>query len=149
MASVLYAGFAFTIGAGLAAQAAINSGLRQYVGGPVIAATVSFAVGLIFLVVVAVVVAAVSGTTPLKLAEAPWWAWTGGVIGAIYIVASIVLTPKIGVGVVIAVAVAGQLVGALLIDQFGMFGLPTRQISPLRAIGVALLVSGAVLIRFF
>ncbi len=149
MASVLYAGFAFTVGAGLAAQAAINSGLRQYVGGPVIAAAVSFGVGLLFLVVVAVIVAAVSGTEPLQLAAAPWWAWTGGVIGAVYIVTSVVLTPRIGVGVLIAFAVAGQLIGALLIDQFGMFGLPGRQISPLRAIGVALLISGAVLIRFF
>jgi transporter family-2 protein len=85
----------------------------------------------------------------LQLAEAPWWAWTGGVIGAIYIVATIVLIPRVGVGVVIALAVAGQRVGALLIDQFGLFGLPVRQISPLRAVGVALLVSGAVLVRFF
>jgi transporter family-2 protein len=149
MTNVLHAGFAFVVGAGLAAQAAINTGLRQYVGGPVIAAAVSFLVGLLFLVVVAVAVGAVSGTSPLQLAEAPWWAWTGGVIGAIYIVATIVLIPRVGVGVVIALAVAGQLVGALLIDQFGLFGLPVRQISPLRAVGVALPTSGAVLVRFF
>lgn len=149
MSSVLYAGFAFVVGAGLAAQAAINTGLRAYVGGPVIAAAVSFLVGLVFLVVVAVIVAAVGGTSPLRLTAAPWWAWVGGVIGAIYIVATILLTPRVGVGVVIALAVAGQLVGALIIDQFGLFGLPARQISPLRAIGVALLVSGAVLVRFF
>ncbi len=149
MSSVLYAGFAFVVGAGLAAQAAINTGLRQYVGGPVIAAAVSFLVGLVFLVVVAVIAGAVTGTTPLRLASAPWWAWIGGVIGAVYIVATILLTPRVGVGVVIALAVAGQLVGALLIDQFGLFGLAVRQLSPLRALGVALLICGAVLVRFF
>jgi transporter family-2 protein len=149
VSSVLYAGFAFVVGAGLAAQAAVNTGLREYVGGPVIAAAVSFLVGLIFLLVVALIAGAASGVSPLRLAAAPWWAWVGGVIGAIYILASIVLTPKVGVGVVISLAVAGQLVGALIIDQFGLFGLPAHQLSPLRAVGVALLICGAVLVRFF
>lgn len=149
MSGVLYAGFAFIVGVGLAAQAAINTSLREFVGGPVIAAAISFLVGLVFLVVMAAVVGATTGVEPLRVGAAPWWAWVGGVIGGAYIVVSIVLTPKVGVGVVIALAVAGQLVGALLIDQFGLFGLPARQLSPLRALGVVFLICGAALVRFF
>jgi uncharacterized membrane protein YdcZ (DUF606 family) len=37
----------------------------------------------------------------------------------------------------------------VLIDQFGWLSFPQQQASPLRLLGVALLISGALLVRLF
>jgi transporter family-2 protein len=37
----------------------------------------------------------------------------------------------------------------VLIDRFGWIGFPQRELSPLRLVGVALLVAGALLVRIF
>jgi bacterial/archaeal transporter family-2 protein len=67
--------------------------------------------------------------------------------GAIYIAVSIFLLPRFGAATVIGLIVAGQMLGSLAFDQFGLFGLQTHPISPLRALGAAFLVAGVVLVR--
>jgi uncharacterized membrane protein YdcZ (DUF606 family) len=37
----------------------------------------------------------------------------------------------------------------VLIDRFGWLNFPQHQVSPLRLLGIALLVSGALLVRLF
>ena len=44
---------------------------------------------------------------------------------------------------------AAQLVMGVLIDRFGLIGFPERGLSPLRLVGVVLLVGGALLVRLF
>src|SRR5262249_52955256 len=77
----------------------------------------------------------------------PWWAWSGGVFGAIFIALSIVTIPKWGAAAYLALLVTGQMVAALAIDHFGWLGIPQRPIDLPRLLGVALLVGGVVLIR--
>jgi transporter family-2 protein len=36
----------------------------------------------------------------------------------------------------------GQLAGAVILDHYGLFGLPVRSITPSRIVGVLLLLSG-------
>ncbi|MNY63663.1 hypothetical protein D3C86_2006570 [compost metagenome] len=47
-----------------------------------------------------------------------------------------------------ALALAGQVVGSLLLDHFGWFGLVERPVSLSKVFGVVLLVAGVVLIQF-
>ena len=68
------------LAAGMAAptQFAINSQLRQVVGGPVLAAALSFLVGTVILfATTAVVRRSVPELGPIM--NAPWWMWLGGV----------------------------------------------------------------------
>jgi transporter family-2 protein len=74
--------------------------------------------------------------------------WTGGIFGAIYIGISILLIPRLGAVTVIALLVAGQMIGSLAFDHFGLFGLPVHHVTVPRAVGAALLLTGAVLVRF-
>jgi transporter family-2 protein len=46
-----------------------------------------------------------------------------------------------------ALSVAGQLIGGLLLDRVGFMGMAVREISLGRIAGALLLVSGAVMIR--
>ena len=56
---------------------------------------------------------------------------------------------RIGAAPFFGILVAAQLVMGVLIDRFGLIGFPERGLSPLRLVGVALLVGGALLVRLF
>jgi transporter family-2 protein len=146
--NTLYALFAVAGGVVLAVQPGVNAQLAVWVGDPFRAAFVSFLVGTAALFVVSLLV--LKPAPPLaRLGEAPWWIWTGGFLGALFVLASIVVAPKLGVAVFLAIAVAGQTVTALVIDHFGWLGFDERAISPGRVLGVLLLVAGVVLVRIF
>jgi bacterial/archaeal transporter family-2 protein len=74
--------------------------------------------------------------------------WTGGIFGAAYIAISILMLPKLGATTTIAFIVAGQLIGAILFDHFGLLlGVPVHPFSTARLIGAGMLILGAILAR--
>ncbi|MGH9647341.1 MAG: DMT family transporter, partial [Bryobacteraceae bacterium] len=58
------------------------------------------------------------------------------------------LLPRLGAATVIALIVAGQMIGSLAFDHFGLLGVPVHPANMVRLTGAALLVAGAILIRF-
>jgi transporter family-2 protein len=76
-----------------------------------------------------------------------WISWSGGLFGAIYTGISILLIPRLGAAMVIALIVAGQMIGSLAFDHFGVLGVPVHSLSLSRVVGAAPLVFGVVLIR--
>ncbi len=79
--------------------------------------------------------------------EAPWWVWTGGLLGAVFVVTTAALAPTLGAATLLSIAVAGQMTFALLLDHYGLVGFTVRPLSPWRIVGAALVVAGVVLIR--
>ena len=140
-------GMVLLIGGALTAQAALNARLGERVGHPLTASVISFAVGLAALLVAAVV-ARVPMPSTTTLASAPWPLWIGGVFGATFIAASVVLVPRVGPGLFFALVIAGQLAAALLIEHFGWLGIDRQPISVVRVAGAALLLLGTALIRW-
>ncbi|HEY8714285.1 MAG TPA: DMT family transporter, partial [Candidatus Acidoferrum sp.] len=67
--------------------------------------------------------------------------------GAIYIAISILLVPRLGAAIVIGLIVAGQMLGSLAFDHFGLLGIPVHPASFPRLVGAALLITGVILIR--
>jgi transporter family-2 protein len=143
----LYILTAVVTGAGLAAQALINSRLRDVLGGAIWAAIGQFVVGLALLVVLALATRQPSATFE-TVPRAPWWIWTGGAFGAAFIVVSILLTPRMGTALTVASITVGQLLAALVFDHTGWLGAPVIKMSPLRLAGAALLCAGIVLLRW-
>jgi bacterial/archaeal transporter family-2 protein len=133
-------------GMAIALQALINARLQQSAGNPVLAATISFAVGLVGLLLVLAPTSMARTHTSL-LSQAPWWAWTGGLLGAFYIVLTILLIPRIGAAALISSAVLGQMVFSLVADHYGFLGTQVRTASLPRLLGAALLLAGVFLIR--
>lgn len=144
----LYLLFAFAGGAALPFQAGINAQLATWLGSPVRAAFVSFAVGTLVLLAASALV-----FKPLpswgRIGDAPWWVWIGGALGAFYVAASIVSGPKLGAAQLIALVVAGQALVSLFIDQFGLVGFEQKNISVGRLVGMVLVGAGVALVRFF
>jgi transporter family-2 protein len=72
----------------------------------------------------------------------PWWAWTGGILGAGYITTAVVVAPRVGALALMALVIAGQLLAALVLDHFGLLGLRKIPITSSRLAGAALLLLG-------
>lgn len=129
----------------IAVQAPTNALLGKASGSPIIAAFISFVVGALALGLVA-------GVTSGKLCgpglrQVPWYAWIGGFYGAFFVAVAAFAAPRLGVGVLLTAAVAGQLAAALVLDHYGLLGLTRHPVTVTRAAGFILVVVGAVLVR--
>lgn len=134
-------------GAATALQAPTNAKMMGAVGSPVNAAFVSFAVGTAALGILALVLQ----TRPDMAASRalPWYAWVGGLYGAIFVVAAAWGVPRLGVATTIILMVAGQLLLSVLLDHFGAMGMPKQPISWGRVAGVLMVVGGVLMVRRF
>jgi transporter family-2 protein len=81
------------------------------------------------------------------LAAAPPNVYLGGVIASVYIVAIIMVSPKLGVGLTTALILFGQLVMALILDHVGAFGNPQISINAWRVGGVLMMLGGILAIK--
>ena len=129
-------------------QTAVNSKLAAGVGGPVLATCISFAAGLM-----ALVVALLFSTRNLPNWDSlrhipPWLFAAGGLLGATYLALNVFLVPRIGTGAMMGLAVAGQMFSALTIDSVGLFGVAARDLSSGRILGAAMVAIGAIMVRF-
>jgi transporter family-2 protein len=81
------------------------------------------------------------------LRQVPWYAWLGGFYGAFFVAVAAFGAPRVGMGVLLTAAVAGQLAAALVLDHYGLFGLDRHPVNITRAAGLVLVLLGAVLVR--
>ena len=137
---------AVAAGAMLPLQAAINARLARLVGSPLWAAGIS---GLVLTAALALVagVALRAGPRVEGLGGAPWWVWTGGLCGAVVLSATTATAPRLGTAGMIALVMAGQVLCSLLLDHYGVLGLPILPVSAKRLAAAALLLAGAALMR--
>ncbi|MBV8744866.1 MAG: DMT family transporter [Xanthobacteraceae bacterium] len=127
-------------------QQAVNANLRSEIGSPWLAGLVSYAGGTFAMLIMAVVLQERLPST-IMLGRSSWLSWSGGIFGTVYIAISIIMLPRLGAATVIALIVAGQMLGSLAFDHFGFLGVPIHQLTNVRVIGAVLLVIGAALTR--
>jgi bacterial/archaeal transporter family-2 protein len=128
----------------IALQAPINSMLGKSVG-TFAAASVSFIVGTVALVVITLLVGGGFGDIG-EARHLSWYYLMGGVLGAVYVTTALVAVRELGAGGVTAATIAGQLTLSLVIDQLGVLGVDERTITWDRVLGVLLLAVGTLLI---
>ena len=128
----------------IAMQAPINSILGKSVG-TFAAASVSFIVGTIALVLITVLVGGGFGDVG-EARHLSWYYLLGGVLGAVYVTTALVAVRSLGAGGVTAATISGQLTLSLVIDQLGVLGVDKQPITWERVLGVLLLGVGTFLI---
>jgi transporter family-2 protein len=135
----------FIAGGLVALQAPTNASLSRAGGSPVLAALISFSVGTAALLAVW----AASGHRPAaaSFTGLPWYAWLGGLYGAVFVAIAAFAAPRIGLASLITIGIAGQIAMALLLDHFGALGLPREPINLGRIGGALLVLVGVVLVR--
>ncbi len=129
-------------------QATVNSKLAGFVGSPISAAFISFAVGTVALFVY-MILTGVPLSNMAAAKDAPLVVWIGGFLGAFFVSVMATVVPRIGVALAFSLAIGGQMLVTLLIDHFGWLGVPEKPINLTRVLGAALITVGVILIRKF
>jgi transporter family-2 protein len=138
--------FVVAAGVSVALQQVLNANLRAQIGSPWWAGAVSYLVGLIVMLAVAIPSSRPSIGGNL-LGSGAWFNWMGGFFGAVFIAVVILMIPRLGAATTLALIVVGQMAGALVFDHFGLFGVQPHPVSLIRVAGVACLILGVVLVR--
>ena len=137
-------GLAVLIGAMLPLQGLINAKLGTQVGGPIVAAFVSFLIGTIVLGIYLIVARERIGLT--GIGALPMWIWMGGLLGAFYVAVVTLLMPRLGAAPVMCLVIFGQVTAALLLDRFGVLQSAPRSVDAVRIAGALLVLTGAILV---
>lgn len=136
---------ALAVGIVVSFQPPMNGMLAKSVGSAYGAAAVS--IGIAFASILLLILVAGHGEISRRtLGSVPWWVYLSGTIGAAFVAAGAAIAPVTGGLVFFICIVAGQLIGSMLVDHFGAFGLEVRVMSPLRLLGLAMVLGGAVLV---
>jgi transporter family-2 protein len=138
---------ALLAGGFIALQAPINAEVATRLGHPLAAATMSFCVGTVALIILTVLFARHSTHLEALKTLPLYMLLGGGLLGAIYVTVNLVLAPRIGIAAIMALGIAGQLFAALLIDRLGLFELMERGLSLGRVSGALLVLVGALMVR--
>ena len=127
-------------GLAIATQVLVNSiGLRDLGLGGLLGIS-GFATGVVGLGL------ALSAGRPEITGKALLCATVSGVLGA-FILGSIVLAANQGgIARTLSLVIASQLIAGLLIDRSGIFGEVAQQIGPARIAGIALILTGGILL---
>lgn len=128
----------------VALQARLNGQLRVAVDDALLAGVVSFAGGVLVLLVVVLGRPGARSALPL-LRGVPWWQRAGGLGGATLIASSAAAAPVVGVALLTLAVVAGQTLGGLLVDRAGLGPGGVRPVTWPRIAGVLLCVLAVVL----
>ncbi|MEP6646260.1 MAG: DMT family transporter [Saprospiraceae bacterium] len=137
---------ALLAGAMMPTQAAMNNKLAAYLQSPVLSAFFSFAVGLVGLLIY-IIVSRIPLSNLGNFRLAPPVSWIGGLCGAFFVTAVVIVVPRLGIALTFSIIILGQMMITLPIDHFGFLGVPVREINIPRLIGILFVVIGVILIR--
>lgn len=141
--------YLLALGAGLLLplQIAFNNKLTHYSNNPVTSSLISFSVGTIALLLYSLSQFSSFQKSLHQLSHAPSYAWLGGLVGAFYIISTIIASPKIGLALFLALVIGGQLMMSLLVDHFGLMGAIVKPITWVKGIGLLLVFGGIFLLK--
>ena len=131
------------LGAGgvMALQPAVNGRLSQFCSHNLQASVISFGVGFTALLLLGCTLQI--GLPKFdRLADVPWWGWTGGLLGAYMVTVSLWVAPTLGATRWIALVLAGQITLSLVLDHFGWLGYAQHPLTLRRVLAVGCLVLG-------
>lgn len=138
----------FVAGAIVPVGVTLNSILGKMLKSPMLSAAVVFASGTMFLALFSLATRQQIPETD-ELSQIPWFIWLGGVLIATYMILMNYNVPKVGVGLATSIVVAAQLVVGLIIDHYGLFGLPQAHFSLGRFFGLLSIIAGVALMKIF
>ena len=105
-------------GALVGVQRALNGQINEHSGQSYTTSLLNFITGTSFLALFILALSLFGEIELQPLPHGPWWIYTGGVIGVIYIAATSLIVQHLGVLTFTLFSVGGQLFGSLLLDLY-------------------------------
>ena len=84
-----------------------------------------------------------------RVMQGPWWAWLGGLCGAVSLLSQPIAAPRLGAGTYIGLFITASSVMSVIFDHFGWLGFAEHPAGVARVLGCALMVVGIALISMF
>ncbi|NBN92158.1 MAG: DMT family transporter [Actinobacteria bacterium] len=116
---------ALIAGALVGVQRALNGQINGHSQNSYTTSLLNFITGTSFLTLFIIILIALGRVELDPLPIGPWWIYTGGVIGVIYIAATSLIVQHLGVLTFTLFSVGGQLIASLLLDIYS----PTQGVS--------------------
>lgn len=139
---------AFSAGAAIAIQAAMNAKLGVLLKSASLGTGVAFLFACLFTILIALI----SIKQPPQLVDiksVPTYLWfTGGALSAFGVGVFYYLIPKMGVGPMMAYALSGQILMAVAASHYGWFNQPVKPINIRVVTGMISLIAGISLINW-
>lgn len=138
----------FFCGALLPVQGGLNAKLAKSMASPVYASMICFIVGALTMALY----------LPFTKESFSWQLFKGstvvsvlggGVIGALFITASMLALPKLGMALTFGLVVAGQVIISVLLDHFHMLVAEQHPINIWRGLGMLLIIAGVAVVEKF
>lgn len=145
--TILWMIWAVIIGMISAMQQAINGHLGTLLHSSVQAAFISFGIGMILIVSITM---CLTKNYPSKqmFREVEPWAFSGGVLGALFVLTTVISVPVIGTGLTIMMALIGQVVGSIFVQQFGLWQSNKTGVQLKQILGIIIMIVGIIIIKF-
>lgn len=129
-------------------QAGANATLSKALGQPILAAfAITAANAAVYLLAVPFVGLAWPGAG--RMENVPWWAWAGGAMGGVYVLAMIFLAERLGAALFTGLTVTAAILTSTLLDHYGWMGFAQHSAGLWRILGCLLMVGGVVLVSVF
>ncbi|MFZ7102814.1 MAG: DMT family transporter [Peptococcaceae bacterium] len=135
--------FACIVGLSLGLQPAINSTLGKHLT-PKVAAFHSIFIS--FIIITAVALFSRELNLYKNILDINPIYWIGGIFGACIVLLSIITVPLLGASVSMALFVTVQLITSAVLDHFGLLGIAATPLTPLKVLGIIVLIIGVKLI---
>jgi transporter family-2 protein len=116
---------ALIAGALVGVQRALNGQINEHSQNSYTTSLLNFITGTSFLTLFIIILIVLGRVELQPLPAGPWWIYTGGVIGVIYIAATSLIVQHLGVLTFTLFSVGGQLIASLLLDIYS----PTQGVS--------------------
>ncbi len=141
MTRILYYIFAFGVGLILAVHLAMNADVGQKLGNARAGNAIFWVVGAI--VAVIIWLAGPDRSAVLELTKVNPLLLLAGALGASLVLAIAVIIPRIGAGAANVMLLAGQVIAGVLISHFALWSSPETSITPVKIVGIAVMIGGA------
>lgn len=137
---LVFAAWSLLAGAGIPLIGVLNSGVARSVGNPYTATAIMFAIAA--LVALGLALPLYGHPTMAQLGSAPTISYGAGLLIGFYGLSATVIIPRLGAASFIAFILVAQLLGAAVVDQFGLFGMERKPIDFIKIVGLVTIVSG-------
>ncbi|NUS42868.1 MAG: DMT family transporter [Mycobacteriaceae bacterium] len=132
------------VGGGLrSVEAGCQNTLMNHIKNAWLCAVISYAVALTGFLIMLVLTSKTPWPTLDDVRNMPWWAPFGGLMGGAAVIGMIAVARFVGVAVFSALVIVGEMVVALVMDNFGLMGFAARAATPPRLLACAL-ITGAI-----
>ncbi len=124
--------YGLTIAAGLAnaIQPGQNATLAKSLTLPITAGLITLLVSTTVLLVGGLATGKLEVPTVQQVAAVPWWAWLGGFLSALVILAQLFASPAIGAASFLGIIVTVGVLASIVLDHYGWVGFRNTRRAP-------------------